>query len=115
YLHNGLVRFGGRMIVNGNRVEAVCTQRTDLAKLCNQILNFPVGTSDGVDAVTQFIIHNWSRIYDADSTKPSRGNSLVFMDEILTEKKNLLQKAFEATDETQSDMESQWIRELLYL
>ena len=60
YLENGIVRFAGRMEYHANlkRFSFVCSENEAIRKLVDQILNFPLGLSDGVDSVTQWIIWN---------------------------------------------------------
>lgn len=62
YLEQGYLKFPGRMLLRGGGIEFVSSEGENIRKLVRQILNFPSGTSDGVDTVTQWLIYNESRI-----------------------------------------------------
>jgi len=68
YLQNGFIKFPGRLTWNlamnhgKGAMEYICSRADTMQKLTNQIINFPMGTSDGVDTITQFLIYNESRL-----------------------------------------------------
>lgn len=64
YLTNGYLKFPGRLFYNAGfkEMEYRCSKSDAIQKLRGQIIHFPMGTSDGVDTVTQWLIFNESRL-----------------------------------------------------
>ncbi len=64
YIQNGYIKFAGRQVwdIGIKAYDYRCSRNDRMQKLCNQILHFPMGTSDGVDTITQFLIFNESRL-----------------------------------------------------
>jgi hypothetical protein len=64
-IQNGYLRFPGVLAKNwqrGGNVYFSCVDSGNIRKLIRQIVDYPIGTSDGVDTVTQFLIENNSRL-----------------------------------------------------
>ena len=73
-LQNGLIKFPGRLNFNPNLqvMEYRCSDRDKIQKLTKQIVNFPMGTSDGVDTITQWLIYCDSRLRrEGDDVTPT--------------------------------------------
>ena len=111
YIERGFVRFPGRFYQAGpNTVKCVCSNRDEIIRLKDQIYNFPSGSCDGVDTVTQFLIYNEDRfpeISDVQVQKESEG----YIDPINSGAKKLFHQMLKP--KTASDGESKWNAGLL--
>lgn len=64
-IQNGYLRFPGKVMRNwqaGGELYFGPTDNSNIRKLIRQIVDFPLGTSDGVDTITQFVIKNATRL-----------------------------------------------------
>jgi hypothetical protein len=69
-IENGIIKFPGRVTKDGRVVQS---ERENVAKLCEQLLNFPVGFNDGVDTITQFLAYTEPRLVHEDANAPEGG------------------------------------------
>lgn len=72
YLENGFVSFPGRVqyVHGAHKVRWAPSARDNIQKLVGQIVNFPTGPNDGVDAVTQWISFNEPRLMSEAGIPP---------------------------------------------
>jgi len=97
YLENGLVRFAGSRLVNHRSYQTYLGRRPDsmLGVIIDQMLHFnPGGRTDGVDAVTQWILHNRTRLSNqraAETTERPRSKcplTQLMLDQIASDKEH---------------------------
>ena len=64
YIDNGYVKMPGRMHYDAkqNKISFVCSPRDNIRKVADQLMNFPSGLVDAVDAFTQWVIYNERRL-----------------------------------------------------
>ncbi len=108
YMENGIVKFPGRVVYDG-KVSVVPSRNENIVKLCNQMLNFPVGLADGVDTVTQYVLRNESRMA-SDAPTPEPGESVELENPFRQGK-----RAFRDRMKQDSDPESFYLEEMEFL
>ena len=72
-IQNGYIRFPGQVKRNyqaGGKLYFDCVDNANIRKLKRQIIDFPIGTCDGVDTITQFVRENISRL-ETNAMEPS--------------------------------------------
>ena len=111
YIERGFLRFPGRMVINDlGKIDFVCSNRDEIIRLKNQIYDFPTGSCDGVDTVTQFLIWNEHRLPEiSDVAVQEKSEKYVdSMNAIMRKQLREMQKP-----KTASDGESKWCKDLL--
>ncbi len=72
-IQNGYLLFPGKIMRNWQRGGALyfgCVDNANIRKLIRQIVDFPLGTCDGVDTITQFLRENAARL-QTNSMQPN--------------------------------------------
>jgi len=112
YIERGFVRFPGRIrfLKNGS-VDFACSKSERIIKLIDQIYNFPSGTNDGVDTVTQMLIYNEDRLPQVSDVATQNGTE-QFIDPIKAACKKQLSEALRPQTSA-SDGEQKWCNTLL--
>jgi len=62
YLTDGYLRLPGKISVAGCTLRCLCLDYPELLEAARQILSYPSGRTDILDTITQWIIHNESRL-----------------------------------------------------
>lgn len=116
YLNNGFVKFPGMLHVNSKerRIRFVCSNRESIKKLVDQIQNFPRGLVDGVDATTQFIIYNESRLkQDLGVPKGAPQQAVGVYNSLRVNFKRQIAAMKQPQDQSDMERESKWMSHLV--
>lgn len=110
-IQNGYLRFPGKIMRNWQRGAELyfgCVDNTNVRKLIRQIVDFPLGTCDGVDTITQFIMENEARL----QTNSQEPNFVVIADEVYDSlregKARAIKEQLRPTDRD-AERESEWL------
>ena len=87
YIENGHIRFPGRIILDPQRnkwVPGPSEEETD-EQLVQGLLRFPVGKADSVDTITEFILHNETKLHRdlPETNTPMKSDRPQTMGELL--------------------------------
>jgi len=111
-IQNGYLRFPGKVMRNwhaGGKLYFGSIDSPNIRKLIRQTVDFPLGTNDGVDTITQFLIHNASRL----RTNLQEPSVVVETDEPYNSfragKKRALKEQFNRRPPNELERESQWL------
>lgn len=114
YIEKGYLKFPGALSYHENfkNFHFVAGPNERVRKLVQQLLNFPSGSNDGVDTISQFLHENESRILRETTTQqtgPVKYRS-TFADGLGSALKGL-REAAKATDDSDIERESKWMAE----
>lgn len=109
----GFISFPGRYVPNCEGLKNPCKLEVgpdaDIKRLVNQITNFPVGTSDGVDTITQFLIQNYHNLGQTPIAVPQAVSDTNTLREGMRKK---LEEMRKPPQNTQRDEEVEWLSQM---
>jgi len=111
-IQNGYLLFPGTIMRNwqkGGNLYFGCVDNSNIRKLIRQVVDFPLGTCDGVDTITQFIRENASRL----QTNSMQPNYTIETHEVISSlragKDRALKAMMEPSVNRDAQRESEWL------
>lgn len=112
FIENGFLKFPGCLAYNQNinRFEIVASPQESAERLVNQILNFPSGTSDAVDTISQWLIFNEGRLVREQDIVQSSVPPVQFADPLRDAFKESLKRVREPDTKDEHEVFNRWLR-----